>query len=183
MSDAAHSASASLSEAAVALVSRHEARMLEQRPRLPLPVVVIAGRLGSGKTTMMQHILSNKLNLRVTAFANDLAAINVDAELLDHGRSRSGTASGLIACSFSPTNACEATYTFLFAFFFDFFGRRSTSCTPSSHSVLPCQSAEARLSRATNASTSLRWLRFDIGDNSSINSFSRSMTVPTLVWP
>jgi hypothetical protein len=68
-------------DATVALCSHHE-RALEARPRLAVPVLLVSGQLGSGKTSLLNHILRNKLNLRVTCLVNDLAALNVDAELL-----------------------------------------------------------------------------------------------------
>jgi G3E family GTPase len=73
-----------MTEATIALCSHHE-RVLEARTRLPVPVLLVSGSLGSGKTALLNHLLRNRLNLRVTCLVNDLAALNVDATLLlDH---------------------------------------------------------------------------------------------------
>ncbi len=50
-----------------------------------IPVTILTGFLGSGKTTVLRHLLGADHGLRLTALVNDLAAINVDA------RSLSGT--------------------------------------------------------------------------------------------
>ncbi|CAI5723067.1 unnamed protein product [Peronospora destructor] len=47
-----------------------------------LPVTIVTGFLGAGKTSLLQHILQHKLNLRVACAVSDLAVINIDALLV-----------------------------------------------------------------------------------------------------
>mmetsp|Transcript_4356 Transcript_4356/g.10201 ORF Transcript_4356/g.10201 Transcript_4356/m.10201 type:complete len:562 (-) Transcript_4356:90-1775(-) len=70
-------------ESRVNLYLRAENRLVFGAKRnRPLPVTIVTGFLGAGKTTLMRHILANKHNLRVAAAVNDFAELNIDGDLV-----------------------------------------------------------------------------------------------------
>ena len=48
----------------------------------PIPVTIIGGFLGSGKTSLLNHIINNTRGKRFAVLVNDFGEINIDAKLV-----------------------------------------------------------------------------------------------------
>lgn len=63
---------------------------------MSVPVLLVVGFLGAGKTTVVNYLLAHAHGRRIAAVVNDFGAINIDAELI------SGAADGVV----SLANGC-----------------------------------------------------------------------------
>lgn len=50
-----------------------------------IPVLLLTGYLGSGKTTLVNHILSNEKGIKFAVIVNDIGEVNIDANLIQKG--------------------------------------------------------------------------------------------------
>jgi len=65
-----------------------------------IPVTVIGGYLGAGKTTCVNDLLAAEHGLRLAVLVNDFGAVNVDAGLIaEHGGDTMALTNGCVCCA------------------------------------------------------------------------------------
>jgi G3E family GTPase len=68
--------------------------------RARIPLTVVGGFLGSGKTTLVNRILAGAAGIRAAVLVNDFGSVNVDAALIaDHQGETISLANGCVCCS------------------------------------------------------------------------------------
>ncbi|MFK7692561.1 GTP-binding protein [Paenibacillus sp. HJGM_3] len=71
----------------------------DQERNKKLPVTVLSGYLGSGKTTILNHVLHNRQGLKVAVIVNDLSEVNIDAAMVKQNGGLSRTDEKLVEMS------------------------------------------------------------------------------------
>lgn len=49
----------------------------------PIPVTILSGSLGAGKTTTLNHVLNSERELNTAVVINDMGEVNIDADLVE----------------------------------------------------------------------------------------------------
>ena len=62
-----------------------------------IPITLITGYLGSGKTTLINYLLKNASGYKMAVIVNDIGEVNIDADLIEHGGVVSGKDDNLVA--------------------------------------------------------------------------------------
>ncbi|MDY7008026.1 MAG: GTP-binding protein [Cyanobacteriota bacterium] len=82
-------------------------------PKRGMPVTIVTGFLGSGKTTLINQILHNKQNLKVAILVNEFGDINIDSQLLvDINDNMLELSNGCICCTINE-GLVDAVYQIL----------------------------------------------------------------------
>ncbi|MCR5348465.1 MAG: GTP-binding protein [Bacilli bacterium] len=63
----------------------------------PIPITLVTGYLGSGKTTLINHVLRNASGYKVAVIVNDIGEVNIDADLIAAGGVVSSQDQSLVA--------------------------------------------------------------------------------------
>jgi G3E family GTPase len=66
-----------------------------------IPVTVVSGYLGAGKTTLVNHLLTNAAGREIAVIVNDMGEVNIDADLIARENEEEGIidlSNGCICC-------------------------------------------------------------------------------------
>ena len=74
-----HGPAACIAPSADEAAANSEKAVMEQQS---ISVTILSGFLGTGKTTLLQHLLTNSEGLKIGAVVNDMGAVNIDAKLV-----------------------------------------------------------------------------------------------------
>ena len=64
-----------------------------------VPITLLTGYLGAGKTTVINHVLGNQKGYKVAVIVNDIGEVNIDAELIERGGVVKEESNDLVALS------------------------------------------------------------------------------------
>ena len=79
--------------------SEQENLLLQER-RSPIPVTILTGFLGSGKTTLVNHVLGSHHGLKVAVIVNEFGDVSIDDKLISRqAQDIIELANGCICCS------------------------------------------------------------------------------------
>jgi len=80
-----------------------------------IPITVLQGFLGSGKTTMLNYILTHNEGMNIGVVVNDFGDINIDSKLIKSQSDKQlELTSGCICCSLKTLDLQEAIDQFVF---------------------------------------------------------------------
>ena len=67
---------------------------------MAIPVTIVGGYLGAGKTSLINHVLTSDHGLRVAVLVNDFGAVNIDASLIaDAAENTISLTNGCVCCA------------------------------------------------------------------------------------
>lgn len=78
-----------------------------------VPVTIVSGYLGAGKTTLVNHILSDPKEFDIAIIVNDMGEINIDADLIARESDKEGIvdlSNGCICCRLQDDLLSEARH-------------------------------------------------------------------------